>query len=515
MSGPRRPSLRGWTLFAVAFIGITLVQLAWALVVPPFRGSDEHDHAFRAGAVARGEWLPDYTRVDVGRGEIVTPPGDLVTAAEPVCTWLVYTKRDDCHAIAEVGDGRVQVGSAAARYNPAYYWLMGTAARPWHGSEALYAMRALGAIVSGLLLAVAITVTRRWAGTIWPGAALLVVLTPTATYTTSVAAPNGVELGGAILLWSCLLGLIRAPLPPRRSALLVAGAAVGAIPLLTVRSMGPLWFGLILGTWLLLSGAHGRRAIASAPRPQLIGAALVTACALAAGVAWTLAAGTNDPGIEPVAHTASPWPYIPGQVALWPFQVVSAVPLRNDPSPMLVYALGLSVFLLLAGAGWKFAHARVRVAMAVTVVLSVVVPVILTVVAFATYGTAWQGRYGWPYTSGLLLMAGLSLELNKRSSTVRVRRVATGAVAATMGTATLIAQLAVLRRELLDGPLAQDPAWITPSSLLVIGLTASGFLLLAIATSAQRSETLPSPEPAPGISAEGNRPLASAHDLAP
>ncbi len=100
---------------------------------------------------------------------------------------------------------------------------------------------------------------------IWPGAALLVVLTPTATYTTSLAAPNGVELGGAVLLWSCLLGLSRAPTPTAQVRPAPGrGAVAGAVPLLTVRSMGPLWFCLILGTWLLLSGARG---VARSPPP--------------------------------------------------------------------------------------------------------------------------------------------------------------------------------------------------------------------------------------------------------
>ncbi len=56
--------------------------------------------------------------------------------------------------------------------------------------------------------------------------------------------------------------------------------------------------------------------------------------------------------------------------------------------------------------------------------------------------------------------------------------------------ATVVAQLAVLRRRARStSPLAQDPSWIRPSSLLVVALTASGFLLLAIATSARRPNT--------------------------
>lgn len=501
----------GWVLLAVAFLGITLIQLAWALVVPPFRAIDEHDHAFRAGAVARGEWLPEYTRVADGRGDIVTPPADLVTAAQPICTWLVYTSHDDCFAIADVAGGRVQVGSAAARYNPAFYWLMGNVARPWQGAESLYAMRALAAAASALLLATALLVTRRAGKSIWPSVALLAVLTPTATYTTSVAAPNGFELSGAVLLWSCLLGLLRTPLSRRRSALLVAGAVTGAVPLLTVRSIGPLWFGLIIGTWLVLGWTRGRRSLASVQRPLLTGAVLVVAFALSAGVSWTLVAGTNDPGNESVWMTDSPWPRLPGQIGMWLLQVIAAVPLRDEPSPPVVYAIVLVLFLLVAVAGWRSAGSRARLAMALLLTVSVVVPATLTVLTYAELGTAWQGRYGWPYSLGFLLIAGYALEKRRGAGEVATERFLAGGVAAMMCVATVVAQLAVLRKELLTSPLAHDPSWIRPSSLLVVALTGSGFLLLAVATCARRSHT---PEPS-GIPSDRGRPLASAHDLAP
>lgn len=36
--------------------GSFLLQAAWILAVPPFRGMDEPDHAYRAESVAAGRW---------------------------------------------------------------------------------------------------------------------------------------------------------------------------------------------------------------------------------------------------------------------------------------------------------------------------------------------------------------------------------------------------------------------------------------------------------------------------
>ncbi len=61
---PRRSLLLGLCgLFAV-----------WVLVMPPFAGSDEFDHAYRAAAAARGQWAIDPVAATRGTGAFVTVP---------------------------------------------------------------------------------------------------------------------------------------------------------------------------------------------------------------------------------------------------------------------------------------------------------------------------------------------------------------------------------------------------------------------------------------------------------
>ena len=504
-----RVTASGWVLFTVTFVGITLIQLAWSLVLPPFRGIDEHDHAFRAASVAGGEWKPDYVPASHGRGDLATVPPGLVSAAEPICSALPYTGPDNCFPVSTTDDGRVRIATAAARYNPAFYWLMGTAGNHWDGAGSLYAMRALAAAASALLLAASIMVMRQWTRSIWPGAALLVVLTPMSTYTTSLAAPNGVELASALLLWSCLLCLPRAVNSPKGTRLLLAGATVAAVPLVTVRGLGPLWCGLIVLTWLLLDGGASLRTLRRSGAWLPIASIIVTA-AFAGGVAWTVAADTNNPAGERAFFEGSPWPGIVREMFLWLLQAIAAFPTRTEPAPAAVYAIGLALFWILAAVGWKTSQRRVRLIMAGILAVSWLIPIALTLVSYSQIGFAWQGRYGWPYALGFLLIAGFSLEKRFGPSGQPTRRRVSGGIAVTVCVGTLVGQLAVLHQELLSSPLAQDPSWIRPSNLLVVALTATGFLFLAVATGS-RTAVLTSP----GISAEASRPLASAHDLAP
>ena len=71
---PRRSVLL--RTLALTLLGVLLVQAAWVLAVPPFRGSDEHDHAYKAAAVARGDWSWDHEVSPMGWGAFVRAPAD-------------------------------------------------------------------------------------------------------------------------------------------------------------------------------------------------------------------------------------------------------------------------------------------------------------------------------------------------------------------------------------------------------------------------------------------------------
>ena len=142
------PRVRPGRTFLLGLCGLFSI---WILVMPPFSGSDEFDHAYRAASAARGEWMIDPVNATRGTGAFLHVPADIVDAARRECQRLRYTVHSDCVGKA-VGDERI-VSSGAGRYHPLFYAVIGTAARPFHGAAALYAMRFATAALAAAFLA--------------------------------------------------------------------------------------------------------------------------------------------------------------------------------------------------------------------------------------------------------------------------------------------------------------------------------------------------------------------------
>jgi hypothetical protein len=470
----QRTLFHSWLAPALVFVGLLAVQLAWIASLPTFRGIDEHDHVYRADSVAAGDWVSSGETTDQSRGELVSVRRSIVDAAGPVCDSLPYTERYDCHAYASDGQDRVLVASAAARYNPAFYWAIGMAAKPFEGTDAVYAMRLATATICALLVALAFSVLQRMTGSPWRLGALLVVLTPTMTYSTAIAAPNGVEMSAALLTWASLLALAKhsetsEPLP----AWLAVTAASGLCVLTTVRSLGPLWAMLIVAAILALGPGRRLRSMARrAPRPvAAIGVAWLVA--LAVGAAWTLLAGTNDPRSEGIELDGSAWSGLPKQFVLWVFQSIGAFPTRGEQAPVVVYALVLVASTALLWLGYRSAVPRRRLAMLGILVAVLVVSAAITVATYPVAGFAWQGRYIWPVSMGVPLLAGLAI------TTRSGRRTWLLLLTACVAGATAISQVAVFHKEVEDARTPHD--WTFLPAPALVGLTVAGFALVFLA----------------------------------
>ena len=398
-------------------------------------------------------------------------PRSLVTAARPLCETYEYLGHDNCHPVRDLGDGTVLVADAASTYNPAFYLVVGTVTRPFHGAAALEATRVVTALVCALLVAAAGWVLALWARTRWPVVALVTALTPVLVFSASVAAPNGVELCAALALWAALLGLTRPEARAHAGPLLAVGG-VGATLLVTMRSIGPLWAALVVLTVAGLLGPAGiRQLLARGHRAGLAAVTLVVAVATALAVWWTLAVGVpsfeeRPEGLgDPVLATLQQYP-------LWFLQGVAAFPRRHDAAPGLVYVVVGLATLALVAAGVAVASGRLRLVMAATAVVAVAVPFVLTVTTIETTGPIWQGRYGAPYHVGLVLLAGLALDTTTRSRRALPAVVPVGLALVVAHAASLVH---VLAREARESPYAGTGAWWQPPAWLVTALVVAGF----------------------------------------
>ena len=475
----RRPA-RCATLLALALLAL---QAAWVLTVPPFRGIDEFDHAYRAAAVAHGQLVPSERPVEVGRGEYVEVPATLVAAATEVCETYAYTGPDNCRAARTLPDGYVEVASAAARYNPAFYWLIGLPSSSFDGAAYVYALRSAAALLCASLVwcaGYALSVGSRSG---WPFLGLAVAATPVLVYSTSLGAPNGVEMCAGLALWSALLALRRSWLTRRQEQVLLLMAGAAACALVTTRLLGPAWLVAVLVTAAPLLGRQRAAEIIRAHRrTTLLGAAAVTT-ATGAAAWWTLLARPNAlTGGDAAAEVgqADPLRDSLAQLPLWVLQSVAAFPTRSEPAPAYVYAAGLAALGLVGVLVLRRVPGAARWWLLGATVVWLGMQLAVGLVTYQHLGGAWQGRYALPFAVGIPVAAGA---LAERYAATGPPRLVTAVVVAMVGSAHAVSTLAVLRAELRSSPLAGDPAWVAAPAWLLLALTVLAVGLGSLAAS--------------------------------
>lgn len=466
-----------WKLPALIILGILLMQAAWSLAVPPFRGVDEFDHAYRASEVAQGEWLPPPVAPEHGRGFVVAADADLVAAARTECEARDYTGRDNCNPIDINADGTVTVASGASRYNPAFYLLTGTLALPFHGTGGLYAMRTGAGLMTAAFFLLAAWTTRLWSRTIWPLVAVLVCMTPVVLYSASVMAPNGVEMSAALATWTALIGLTR-PLSRRDERILLWSLLPSVVVLAIVRGMGPLW--LLLAVLVVAALAGRKHVVAVFKRNPLPSAAAAGAGVIAsvAGAGWTLAASSVSPEESPVRYS-DPLLNSLAKIPLWFFQGIAAFPTRTEQAPTIVYAADGLVLLALLILGIVFATGRLRGVIVTSFLVAILVPFTVTLVTFAGSGPFWQGRYGLPFVFGFLLLSGLAVEL--RDPHHRLIQPALLSAWLAFSAAHVVSVVHVLMQERRSSPSAGTDLWLTPSPVFVGAITVASCLCFGYA----------------------------------
>lgn len=471
MTDARRPFRVRWVV-----LGLLLIELGWVLAVPPFRGVDEWDHAYRASAVAHGQWVAPPTAATRGTGAIVEAEPDIVEAAQPECERLDYTGDAECVG-TPVGD-HVEIASGAGRYHPLFYAVVGSPTLVLDGVTALYAMRLVALALCLVLLGVALRVLRAWAE---PLVSVSVVcgLTPMVLYSTSILAANGLEIVSGLLLWAALGAMAHHDEP--FAARFVIPAVVATSLLVTLRSLGPLWALLIVATAMVAWPTLFARLWAFVrTRAGLVSVAILAAIS-AGSLAWIsvqstlvigrVAAGDPMPLAEKLGVAAL-------RIPQWILQWIGAFPYRAQPAPPVVYL----VFLLLLG--WLLVVAlrrgdrRIRLAVVAVVGLSVLIPFVITVMTLDEFGTSWQGRYVLPYLVGLALLVGAPLAVRLADPARRLFLVALVPLLAVGHAASVAGVLASERR---DSPQSGTDAWsLAPPTAVLVLLVVAGVALAVV-----------------------------------
>src|SRR5665811_410723 len=112
----------------------------------------------------------------------------------------------DCQPPVSESDDLVEALTTVSRYPPVYYWIVGLPSIGLTGARALYAMRAVSAILATILIGLGLVTAspgRRW----WLSVGVLAAFTPMTAFLVGTVNPNGAEIAAAIGLGVAVLGL--------------------------------------------------------------------------------------------------------------------------------------------------------------------------------------------------------------------------------------------------------------------------------------------------------------------
>lgn len=476
------------------FAGFFLCQLAWIVTLPPFRGIDEVDHAYRAAAVARGKWAPPTQSAANGRGRVVEVPLSIVRAAHAQCASLPYNRPENCNPIRTLPDGNVTVASSAGGYNPFYYAVVGYPSTFFSGTTSLYAMRIASAMICAAAFALGGWALTNWRRTLWPTASLLVATTPMVVYSTSIVAPNGLEMASAISVWCCALGLGRRD--PRTDRRLMVAALIPALVLATVRPLGPLFLAAVALTACLCLGVKRSWRLVSGHRRLIILETTLVLLAVTLNALWMEAARTA--GIGPSVGHADRLSFALKTIPLYFLQEFAAFPFRDQPANPLLYALAIPVTVWLVALGTKAAKGRLRWLEIGLMLSTIAGPFVFTYMTVDAKGQFWQGRYGLPFAVSVVLVAAVGLD--RAGYEHPKQRVAIAAGLLAMLTANMAGLFGVLHEELSRRPSTEDQSWVFHPYALVACLAIAGWCLLAVALKRAPGARI-EVEPSPGLRA--------------
>jgi hypothetical protein len=413
---------------------------ARALATPVFAPPDEPSHVIHAIGVTHGTWLGRTFKPGVG---LPTPPFP-ATESDPVAKAGLAVEAPsayqgwahiDCLAFKpdvtanclrlNPGSGNKLALTSSARYMPAYYLAVGSAS--WlisPGTHQIYLMRMFSALLSAALVASAVVTVIELGSNPLALTGLAVAVTPMVLFLAGSVNPNALEIAAAIGVWvhGTAIAMGKLPLLGNR---VVVRLGIAASALVLARPTSLLWVGLIA---LVLGISAGLARIRDLLGQRVVRRwAGVVVAAIALQVGWSLWAGAFNVSKtltgSPVNATTGVFAQtVIGQSYQLVHQMVGVFGWLDTPAPtatLLLWLFGVGALITIA---ILVAPTLLR-ALAATLALVIIVPIVAQASYVHTIGYAWQGRYSLPLAVGVPILAGFGASLG-RDRIPRLRRVA-------------------------------------------------------------------------------------------
>lgn len=383
-----------WRWSVIVALTCAALLATWMIGMPKLAAPDEPGHAIKAYATAHGEMLgvAYVGGSPISRQMLV--PGDLSGSA------CFAFHPEVPAACPQPGRELARVESNVSAYPPAYYAVVGVAARATGGAHDLHVYRAFsGLIVVLLLTAAAWQLARLGRGR---PVFLILGLTPMALFMCMAVNPTSFEISAMLLIWATVAVWLAGPRPPGRRSF-VRMSILGAL-MVVVRPVSLAWVVVALAAYAVLE----RRRVADDGRAlalMVIPAATPLAIAIGVSDAWGRYAGLglSDPRFELPGSGGDHLRLAVGHTPELFTEAIGVLGWVDTQLPFVVIALWtvaiVGVVVLAAIAGGR----RLRVVVLGTAAMWVVYPIVYTTAGRTPLN--WQGRYNVPLLGVLVLAA--------------------------------------------------------------------------------------------------------------
>ena len=441
---------RGWSVFASAWLLLTLLSSAWAMTTPISGAPDEPAHIVKAASVARGELVG----VPSEHGHTVTVPQYIATSHDMTCFAFQPAVSADCADSVPEGDSTlVQAETSAGLYNPIYYALVGWPSLLVGNESGIYLMRIVSGMVASTFLALCFVLVASWARKVLAVLGLVIACTPMVLFLNGVVNPNSLETAAILAAFVALLSIVFQPserLLTQRLVILGISSAFAV----NARGLSPLWLAIVLVIPLfLLKWSHLWSLLRRKSTVVTIGAIIVS---VLLALLWTLSSNSLAAGVSsdvPVTNYPGVGSsHLTGFITIFRETFGYANGLIGQFGWLDNTAPAVTLYLWAALTGFLFVSAVgvLRGRSLLTFILLgaavVIVPAVIQGLYVTKGGFIWQGRYTLPLF--VCLVVGTSALMSDRitwgdrSTRLRI----TGAVLGAALFAQMIAFAVVLQR---------------------------------------------------------------------
>lgn len=365
------------------------IAMAWGLASPRLNGPDERDHAIRAVGTVRGHLIGDF---ELGaRGYRMNVP-----VPHQACAPLL-DDQIDCRPSTAPGEANILTGEF--RHPPPYYAIVGLPTLVSLGVNVGYAMRLVSALIGAALLAWALQSAIE-SGRRIHVLGVVAATTPIVWFLVATVNPNGLEIAAAICLWSsCFAAATQA----RLTNGVVFRCGISLTVLVMSRGISPVYGLMALAAAGVMASAERRSEIVG--RRDVRRWLVIAAAGTAVTGAWVAVAGfshnVHRDGQDATEVLRLSGLYLQQSVGDWLDLNVSL------PYAVAMYAL---VVVPLIAMGIAKSRPRDRTVVLTLLAIALVLPLTSDILNLPPIASAWQGRYGLPMVTGVVIVAAYACQ---------------------------------------------------------------------------------------------------------